>query len=151
MSTRLSPTLQGALKDDFEEAVVAYDMPEPCKFQSLDSCQKRFLWTHKDVDLVPRPAVRLALQAGDAEKFPQTLGFESPNPFCRVSQQDSCFQPYRRLEVTRGLYNLSLLAKLMMPHCQILFNLVIAAFAEALLLWISAERCHPCTELVQGT
>ena len=33
--------LQGALKDDFGEAVVACDMPEPCKFPSLDSCQKR--------------------------------------------------------------------------------------------------------------
>ena len=28
--------LQGALKDGFGEAVVVCDMPEPCKFPSLD-------------------------------------------------------------------------------------------------------------------
>ena len=41
--TKGSPCLQGALKDGFGEAVVACDMPEPCKFPSLDSCQERFL------------------------------------------------------------------------------------------------------------
>ena len=45
-------------------------MPEPCRFPSLDSCQKRFLWTHKGVDLAMHPAVRLVLQ-GDVEEFPQ--------------------------------------------------------------------------------
>ena len=30
-----SPTLQGALKDGFGEAVVVRDMPEPCEFPSL--------------------------------------------------------------------------------------------------------------------
>ena len=34
--TTASPTLQGALKDDFREAVVACDMPKPCKVPSLD-------------------------------------------------------------------------------------------------------------------
>ena len=48
--TTTLPTLKDALKDGFGEAVVACDMPEPCKFPSLDSCQKRFLWTHKEVD-----------------------------------------------------------------------------------------------------
>ena len=48
--TKTLPTLKDALKDGFGEAVVACDMPEPCKFPSLDSCQKRFLWTHKEVD-----------------------------------------------------------------------------------------------------
>ena len=38
-----SPTLQGARTNGFGEAVVACDMPEPCKFLFLDSCQKRFL------------------------------------------------------------------------------------------------------------
>ena len=46
LPTTTSPTLQSALKDGFEEAVVTCDMPEPCQFPSLDSCQKRFLWTH---------------------------------------------------------------------------------------------------------
>ena len=55
-------------------------MIKPCKFPSLDSCQKRFLWTHKAVDLAPHPVVGLVFQVGDAEKFPQALGFESLGP-----------------------------------------------------------------------
>ena len=43
------------------------DMPEPCKFPSVDSCQKRFMWTQKEVDLAPHPAVGRVLQVGDAE------------------------------------------------------------------------------------
>ena len=45
-------TLQGAPKDGFGEAVMACDMPKPCKFLSLDCCQKKFLEAHKKVDLV---------------------------------------------------------------------------------------------------
>ena len=56
LSTTASLTLQGALKDHFGEAVVACDMPETCEFPSLDSCQKRFLWTHNRVDLAPHPS-----------------------------------------------------------------------------------------------
>ena len=37
LPTTTSPTLQGELKGDFGEAAVACDMPEPCKFPSLDS------------------------------------------------------------------------------------------------------------------
>ena len=46
---------------------------------SLDSCKKRFLWTHKEVELAPHahPIIGLVLQVGDAEKFPQALGFQS--------------------------------------------------------------------------
>ena len=43
-------------------------MPEPCKFLSLDSFQKRFLWTHEEVDLVG--VVGLELQEEDAETSP---------------------------------------------------------------------------------
>ena len=46
----------------FGEAVVACDMPQPCTFPSLDSCRKRFLWTHKEVGLAPHPVVGLVLQ-----------------------------------------------------------------------------------------
>ena len=46
LSTAASSILQGAQNDGLGEAVVACDMPEPCKFPSLDNCQKRFLWTH---------------------------------------------------------------------------------------------------------
>ena len=53
LTTTASPTLQGAPKDGFGEAVVACDMPEPWKSPSYDSCQKRFLWTHKEAALSP--------------------------------------------------------------------------------------------------
>ena len=74
LPTTASPTLQGATKDGFGEAVVACDMPEPRKFPSLDSCRKRFLWTHKEVDLAPHPVVGLVLQVGDTEKFAHAHG-----------------------------------------------------------------------------
>ena len=32
---------------------MAWDMPEPCKFPSPDTCHERFLWTNKEVDLAP--------------------------------------------------------------------------------------------------
>ena len=69
---------------------MACDMPEPCRFPSLDSCQKRFLWTHKGVDLAPHPVVGLVFQVGDAEQFPQALDFEGLDPFFRVSKQGAC-------------------------------------------------------------
>ena len=77
----MSPTLQGVLKGGFGEAVVACDMPELCKFPFLDSCQMRFMWTYKEVDLAPHPVVGLVLQVGDTEKFPQALGLGSLDPF----------------------------------------------------------------------
>ena len=36
LPTTASPTLHGVLKDGFGEVVVACDIPEPCKFPSLD-------------------------------------------------------------------------------------------------------------------
>ena len=60
---------------------MACDMPEPCTFLSLDSCQKRFLWTHKEADLAPHPVVGLVLQVGDTEEVSSCLGFESLDPF----------------------------------------------------------------------
>ena len=89
--TTVLPTLQGALKDGFGEAAVVCDTLEPCKFPSPDSCQKRFFWTYKRVDLAPHSVVGLMLQVGDAEKFHQTLGFKSLDPFFRVSKQGPCF------------------------------------------------------------
>ena len=60
---------------------------------SLDSCQKRFLLTHKEVDLAPRTVVGLVLQVGDTEMFPHAL--ESLVPlkkiFFRVSKQNPFF------------------------------------------------------------
>ena len=60
--TTVSPTLQGALTNGFGEVVVKCSMAcswlESCTFLSLDSCQKRFLWTHKKVGLAPQFWVR---------------------------------------------------------------------------------------------
>ena len=70
---------------------MACDIPDPCKFPSLDSCQNRFLWSHKEVDLAPHPVVGLVLQVRNAEKFPQALDFEGLDPFFRVSKQGACF------------------------------------------------------------
>ena len=116
---------------DVAEAVVACDMPEPCKFPSLDSCQKRFLWTKKEVDLAPHPVVGLALQVADTEKFPHALGFEGLDPFfffVRVSKLSrvDVLQLQRRMEVTRDLWSLNLLEKRMVLHHQILFPLTMA-------------------------
>ena len=85
------PTLQGALKSGFGETVVACDMPEPCKFLSLDSCQKKFLWTHKEVDFAPHPVFGLVLWVEDAEKFRHALGFGNLILFFWVSKQGPCF------------------------------------------------------------
>ena len=85
-----SPTLRNALKDGFREAVVACDMAKACKFPSLDSGQKRFLWTHKGIAL--HPVVGFVLQVENAEKFPQALSFRGPDPFFfSVSKQGPCF------------------------------------------------------------
>ena len=56
-------------------------MPEPGKFSYLDSWQKRFPWTQKEVDLAAHPVVGLMLKVGDMEKLPHVLGFESLDPF----------------------------------------------------------------------
>ena len=103
-----SPTLQGALKDGFGEAVVVCDMPEPCKFPSFDSYHKRFLWTHKEVDLAPHPVIGLVLQVGDAETFPQAIGFKSLDPFSKVSKQGPCFTAVEEDESCRRLVQLEL-------------------------------------------
>ena len=70
---------------------LACDMPEPRKCPSFDSYQKRFLRTHKEVDLAPHPVLGLVFQVGNAEKFSQSFRFKSLGPFFRVSQQGPCF------------------------------------------------------------
>ena len=91
LPTTASPTLQGALKDGFGEALLVCDMLKPCKILSLDNYLKTFLWTHKKVNLASHPVVGLVLQVGDREKFPHALSFESFDPFFRVSKQGPCF------------------------------------------------------------
>ena len=86
LPTMALPILQGALKDDFGEVVMVRDMPERCKFPCSNSCQKKFLWTHKKADLAPQPVVGLVLQVGDA-KTCQTLAKFS------CSHASVCFVP----------------------------------------------------------
>ena len=49
------------------------DMLEPCRFPSLNSCQRRFQWSHKEVDLAPHTVVGLVFLVGDAEMLPKAL------------------------------------------------------------------------------
>ena len=79
LPTMALPTLQSAPKDVLER-LMECDMPEPRKCPSLDSCQRRFLWTHKEIDLTPHSVVGFVLQDED-EKFPQTLISESLDLF----------------------------------------------------------------------
>ena len=76
------------MKDGFGETFVAYYMPKLYTFPSLDRCQKRFLWTHTEVDLAPHPVVGLVLQEGDAEKFSQALSVESLDPGSRMQKHN---------------------------------------------------------------
>ena len=104
LPTTASPTLQGALKQGFGETVVACDMPEPRKFPSLDSCQKRFLQTHEEVNLAPHPVVGLVLQVVDTEKFSRALLSKALIIFPPESANKVHISPpQRRMEVTRDL------------------------------------------------
>ena len=92
LPTTASPTLQGALNDGFGEAVLACDVPQPCKFSFLDSGQKRFLWTHKEVALAPHLVFGLVLHVGDTVNFPHALGFKTlDHIFCQSQQAGSMF------------------------------------------------------------
>ena len=101
---------------------MACNIPETGKFPSLDSCQEKFLWTHKEVDLAPHPVVGLVLQVGDTEKFPQALGYESQDPFFTVSKQGQCFTAIEEDGGDKRLVELELVCKLMVLHRQVLFN-----------------------------
>ena len=64
-------------------------LPKPYKFPSLERSQKRFPWTHKEVDLAPHPVAGLVLQVQNVEKFPQALDFERLGS--SVNKQGTCF------------------------------------------------------------
>ena len=78
------------MKDSFGEDV-ACDL----RTMRVSSFQKRFLWAHKEVDLALHPADGLVLQVGDALKFLQALGPESPDPFCQSQQAGSMSRSHR--------------------------------------------------------
>ena len=69
--------------------------PNHANSRLLTVAKKRFLRTHKGVDLAPHLVVGLVFQVGDAEKFPQALAFESLDLFLRVSEQGPCFTAVR--------------------------------------------------------
>ena len=76
----------------FGEAVLPCDVPQPCKFSFLDSGQKRFLWTHKEVALAPHLVFGLVLHVGDTVNFPHALGFKTlDHIFCQSQQAGSMF------------------------------------------------------------
>ena len=102
LMTTILPSAEGYIVSGFGEAVVACDMPEPCKFPSLDSCRMKFMETHKEVDLVPHPVVGLVFKVGDTEKLPQALGSESLDRFLQSASRVHVSQPYR-MDVTRDL------------------------------------------------
>ena len=128
-------------------------MPEPCKFSSLDSRRKRFLCTHKEVDLAPNTVVGLVLQVGDAEKFPLALGFESLDPFFRVSKQGPCFTTIAEDGGDKRLVELDLACKDDGGFCT----------ARSCSVWpllpllrqsgfgLLLSRCHLCIGLLLGT
>ena len=66
-------------------------MPKPCKFPSLDSCQKSLCGLSKEVDLVLHPVIGLVLQVADAEKFHRALGLKNLDPFYQSQQTGLCF------------------------------------------------------------
>ena len=87
------------------------DMPEPCKFPFLDSCQERFQWTYKKDNLALHPVVGFVLQVGNAEKFPRAIGFKSQDPFLRVSKQGPCFTAIQKDGCDKRLVELELACK----------------------------------------
>ena len=127
---------------------MACDMPEPCKFPSLDSCQKRFLGTHKEVDLSPHPVVGLVIQEGDAVEFLRHLASKALILFLiylfmiifLVSNHGPCFTAVEEDGGDTRLVEVELLAKLIMLHRQILFSLAIAIIAVAILMRTAVEQ-----------
>ena len=121
---------------------MTFDMREPCKFPSPDSCQKRFQYTHKEVDLAPHPVVDLVSQAGDAEKFLKHLVSKAWIIFFffRISKQGPCFTAIDEDGGDKRLVQLELACKADGFARQILFGLAIAAIAEAILMRISDEQ-----------
>ena len=65
-------------------------MLEPCNFPSLQSCQKRFLRAHEEVDLAPHSVVGLVFQVGETEKFTQAHGLDSLDLSFGITKRIPC-------------------------------------------------------------
>ena len=111
LPTTASPTLQGALKDGFGESVVACDMPKLCNLLSLDSCQKRLLWTHKEVDLAPHPSYCSSAPSRRCGDVSSGTWFRKPVSFSSLSKQDPCFTAMQQNGGDKRLVELYLACK----------------------------------------
>ena len=76
---------------------MAYDMPEPCIYPSLDSCQKRFMWTHKEVDLALHPVIGPGSCAPSKrfEEVSSDSSFQNPGSFFQSEQVRSMLHSHR--------------------------------------------------------
>ena len=132
----------------FGEAVLVCDVPKPCKFPSIYSCQNKFMWIHKAVDLAPNPVIGLVLQIGDEEKFSQALGLKSLDLFFWESaSRVAVSQPKRRMEVTRN--NLNLFAKLMVLFHQIRLNGHCWGNPHADFCWAGTTLVQGCSQVLK--
>ena len=105
---------------------MSHDMPKPWKFPSLDSCQKRFLWIHKEVDLaLPHPVIGLMVPMGSPSRVGDVAVYvfepSLPTPFYYVLVPVSSLWPFQLyfipsiLQTTlRALY--SVLPVLFLPY-----------------------------------
>ena len=65
--------------------------PNHASFWLLTVARQRFLWTHKEVDLVPRPVIGLVLQVGDNSVVSSGIWVRKSAFFFSVSKQGPCF------------------------------------------------------------
>ena len=124
MQITASPTLQGSLKMFFGEAVVARDMPNHTSLHLLTVARR---------GSCNGPTWKLILLRT------QSLVLCSKQEMRRSVQQGPCLSAIGEDGVTEDFYSLHLLTKLMVLLPKLLFNPVIAAIPEAILMRISAE------------
>ena len=105
---------------------------------SHESFPLRFLWAHKIDDLALHTVVGLVLQEGNKQKFSEVLSLQKPGSFCMGLPASSMSHRHREWCDDKKFVQFEL-AKLMVLHRKILFNLAIAAIAEAILIRTTVE------------
>ena len=109
------------------------DMPKPWEFPAVDIYQMRFLWAHKIDDLALHTVVGFVLQEGNTQKIPKVLSLQKTGSFCLSQPASSMSHSHRRWWDDKRLVQFEL-AKLMVFHRQILFNLAVANTVDAMLM-----------------
>ena len=94
LPTTASPTLQGALKDGFGEAVVACDMPEPCKFPSFHSSRRGSCGPTRKLTSFRTRSLVLCSKWEIRRSFLRHLVPKAWIVFFRVSKQGPCFRAF---------------------------------------------------------